>query len=166
MFCSSCGFKQAGPDPVYCSGCGIMFGVVRQTDRSNSEYSGSFDLKTNTIRKRGLKVGGKMILSGLILVPLFGILSEFFGTAPVLAGLTALVAFWGGILRIVYALVFEGNEIETLEQKAVNFYAKYIRRQKLPDALPPQNVSFSNVSFGRQGMWRDTAETGRRNDDI
>ncbi len=104
-----------------------------------------------------------MILAGLILVPVFGILSEMFGVFGVFAGLTALVAFWGGFLRMIYALVFEGNETEMLEEKIVKFYRRNFKKQKTPEQLPPANIGFTDFSNGQQGMWRETADINREN---
>ena len=166
MYCSSCGFNQTDRESNYCSGCGRSltggdhvtshFQNARQPLHYNQVYAVS-------MRKNGLKVGGKMILAGLILVPLFGVLSEMFSVNPVLAGLAALVCFWGGFLRMIYAAIFEGNETESLEQKVVRFYMKHFKRQKARTALPPESVNFSNVSYSKQGMWRENPDSGDRN---
>jgi hypothetical protein len=117
-----------------------------------------------SIRKIGMKRGGKMILAGLILVPLVGILSEIFFVNPFFIGLTALICFWGGFLRIAYAAIFEGNESETLEKKLKVVYAKYLGRNHKTRALPPESVNFANVSYGKHGTWREASDSSNSND--
>lgn len=161
MYCSSCGFNQTGRESNFCSGCGrSQTGEYQTVSRFQNEQHFMDQTKWVSMRKTGLKRGGKMILAGLILVPLFGVLSELFGVNPVLAALTALICFWGGFLRMIYAVIFEGNETESLEQKVARFYTKYIKRQKTRAALPAESANFANVSYTRQGMWRETPESG------
>jgi hypothetical protein len=165
MFCSSCGFKQIDRASNFCSGCGLLL-----SENANREFS-SLHLPQHprsesfeSIRKIGMKRGGKMILAGLILVPLVGILSEIFFVNPFFVGLTALICFWGGFLRIVYAAIFEGNESETLEKKLKVVYAKYLTRKHTTRALPPESINFSNVSYGKQGTWRDSSDSSNSSD--
>lgn len=166
MFCSTCGFNQTDRQSNFCSGCGRMISGAHSSaqDQPNDP---NLIIKAQTgvvsIRKQGLKRGGKMILAGLILVPVFGVLSEVFSVAPVLAGLTALICFWGGFLRMVYAAIFEGNESETLEQKALRFYLRHIKRKKTPQSLPAKSVNFAEVTYGKPGMWRDNHYSGTKN---
>lgn len=166
MFCSSCGFNQSNRESNYCSGCGRSLNEEVQTEE-RFHYNPQMIYQKQpgfvSMRKNGLKVGGKMILAGLVLVPLFGVLAEGFGVNPVLAGLTALICFWGGFLRMVYAVIFEGNETESLEQKLGSLYIKHIKRKKVPAALPKESVNFANVSYSKQGMWRENSDSGNEN---
>ncbi len=162
MFCPSCGTRQSNANPRYCSGCGMNLFAVSQFI-SNGGGATQIHLQANpkafdSVRKKGLKQGGKMILAGLILVPTLGILTNIFGTSPFIVGLTALFTFWGGFLRMVYALIFEGNETETLEIKLAGFYNKAFRRQKLQEALPHETTSYSNESQYSRGTWRETSD--------
>ncbi len=166
MFCSTCGFDQTGRESNYCSGCGRSM-----TGKDNSALQFHFghqpvyhnQVPMVSMRKNGLKLGGKMIMGGLILVPLLGILSEIFRLNPVFAGLAALICFWGGFLRMIYAAIFEGNETESLEQKVLRFFKKHIKRQKTPAALPQESVNYANVSYSKHGMWRENPESGSGN---
>jgi hypothetical protein len=47
-----------------------------------------------------------MLLIGMIVTPLMGILTEV-GFPELLVGLTAIIFFWGGIIRMIYARFFE-----------------------------------------------------------
>ncbi|MCW5958679.1 MAG: hypothetical protein KIS76_00865 [Pyrinomonadaceae bacterium] len=141
----------------FCSACGLLLTEVSQLIANGGvrgQELGYVPPKTISIRKQGVKQGAKMFIAGLVLVPLFGILSEIFSVPPVLAGLTALITFWGGILRIVYALIFEGQESELLEKKLLRFF----RKKDPVEALPPAFSEPSQFFDGRQGMWRETSD--------
>ncbi len=165
MFCTNCGFAQQNRGSNYCSGCGSLV-----SSSVHPNFQGQFNQPYPTqntgvsMRKHGLKIGGKMILAGLIIVPILGIMSELFRINPVLAGLAALICFWGGFLRMVYAAIFEGNETQSLEQKLVGFYTKHLKRKKAQPALPGESVNFSNVSYGKHGMWRENADAKNKNE--
>jgi hypothetical protein len=165
MFCPTCGLKQTNEESRFCSRCGFLLTGITQIISNGGILPQTFynqtEIQNNvvTIRKKGLKQGGKMILTGLILVPMLGILSEIIGFNTFFIGLTAIITFWGGFLRMIYALIFEGNETETLEQKAVRFYRKVFKKQKNYEALPPeQSIPVSDFSNNRQGMWRETSD--------
>ncbi|MEZ5425450.1 MAG: hypothetical protein R2747_04215 [Pyrinomonadaceae bacterium] len=117
-----------------------------------------------SVRVKGLKRGGKMILAGLILVPLLGILTEFFRLPQVFVGLAALMTFWGGILRMIYALIFEGGEKETLEEKFARMRGKIKNRENESQFLPPQQSNpVSGYAPPNVGSWRETGEFTRQN---
>ena len=86
-----------------------------------------------------------------MIVPILGILTEMIRIEKVIVGAIALIAFLGGILRMVYALIFETSEPETLEQKALKYYRKVFKKQQNLDALPPQqSIPVSDYSNNRQ----------------
>jgi len=60
-------------------------------------------------RRKGVKQGGLLLLSGGVLVPLFGVLASFSnsGFLEVLTAFAAIICFVGGLLRMLYAAVFE-----------------------------------------------------------
>ncbi len=168
MFCPTCGLKQATEESRFCSRCGLLLSGIIQVITNNGILPQTFyhqpEIQTNvlTVRKKGLKQSGLMILTGLILVPTLGVLSEIIGFNTFFIGLTAIITFWGGILRMIYALIFEGNETETLEQKTVKFYRKVFKKQTNYEALPPQqSIPVSDFSDNRQGMWRETSDLGQ-----
>jgi hypothetical protein len=60
-------------------------------------------------RRKGVKQGGLLLLSGGVLVPLFGVLASFSDSTflQVLTAFAAIICFVGGLLRMLYAAVFE-----------------------------------------------------------
>ncbi len=170
MFCPTCGLQQANEESRFCSRCGFLLTGINQVIANGGVLPQSLYQQTNSnpnyvsIRKKGLKQGGKMFLAGLIIVPLLAIISEFLRFDEIIVGLAALIAFWGGILRMAYALIFEGNETETLEQKSLRFYRRVFKKQKNQEQLPaPQSIPVSDYSNAHQGMWRETADLRQAN---
>ncbi len=164
MYCPTCGLEQANQTSSFCSRCGFLLTGTSQVIANGGTLPQNFYQQPNfyekpvSIRKKGLKQGGKMILAGLIIVPLLGVLTNIFWISPFIVGLTAIITFWGGFLRMIYALILEGNETETLEEKTVKFYQKNFKKQKNPEQLPSPDVSFTDFSESKQGIWRETRE--------
>jgi hypothetical protein len=73
---------------------------------------GDIDLPKST-RSRGIKQGVFLMLMGVVLFPLVGILVAFgLGMRnPWPAGVLLFLLFGAGLLRLVYALMFEGRAI-------------------------------------------------------
>jgi hypothetical protein len=111
-------------------------------------------------RRRGLKQGGLLFLSGIVIVPILGILTAMFNGEGFLPGLAAIITFLGGFIRMIYALVFESG-IPTLEAEGMVQTLKndLIGKKVTNKALPPQQSE--PIPAGYQppaGNWRETAD--------
>ena len=112
-----------------------------------------------TPRRRGLKQGGGMFLLGVVLVPILLILSQIFRFPEEVAGLAAVILFLGGIVRMIFALIFEsGNPAEkTLEDNVYETAQKFLKKQPAAGALPPsQSIPAEQYAPPRAANWRDT----------
>lgn len=115
MFCPKCGQRQAADDVRYCSSCGFALNVVSdvlagggQLHWRPPEPAGPRPL---TARQKGIRQGAMMMISTLLIVPLVALLGVALLNLPApLVGLAAVVCFCGGLLRIIYAAMFEGDE--------------------------------------------------------
>ncbi|HKG59062.1 MAG TPA: hypothetical protein VKB05_04725 [Pyrinomonadaceae bacterium] len=60
-------------------------------------------------RRKGVKQGGLLLLSGAVIVPILGIFASYSNSAflEILTALAAIVCFLGGPLRMLFAGVFE-----------------------------------------------------------
>jgi hypothetical protein len=60
-------------------------------------------------RRKGVKQGGLILLSGAVIVPLFGVMASFSSSAflEILTAFAAIICFIGGPLRMLYAALFE-----------------------------------------------------------
>ena len=158
MFCPSCGQQQASEDTRFCSRCGILLAGISSLISNNETVAPAhaFANQDNAIspRRKGIKQGGQLLILGLIIVPLLVIISMIFNLSPALVMITGILTFWGGILRMVYARIFESAYPEEIsaEQKTLNFAKKMIGRK----TAPPQEISVSSYAPPIRSNWRDT----------
>ena len=162
MFCPQCSQEQISQDSRFCSRCGFLMTGVSQLVSNNGMLSQMRNLPNSvpeTPRKKGIRTGGKLLLSGFLLVPLVTLLSIALRFEPTLAILTAILTFWGGLLRIIYAAIFESNNPveKTAEESILIGAQKLFERNKPTSALLQQNSEAVNeYSQPIQGNWRDT----------
>src|SRR5688572_30758899 len=121
MFCPRCGQEQISEETRFCSRCGFLLtgiaeiigngGVLPEIYQANSARGGS-------PKKRGLKQGLFIFLLTFLVVPIISIFTIWANSEPYLVAIAAITLFVGGLLRMVYALMFESsNPTEnTLEQ--------------------------------------------------
>lgn len=102
--------------------------------------------KTVSPRRKGVKQGVLMMLLGMLLVPIFGVMSSF---APgrlenffaFWAALTAIICFVGGPLRMLFAAIFEEGAPKYEIPMQPTFNAPVIPAATRPSALPPPSVN-------------------------
>lgn len=108
-------------------------------------------------KKRGAKQGGLLMLSSLILVPLLAIISAALNISPVFVAVTAVVTFWGGLLRILYALIFESGKPAVDSRGFVESFKQTLAGRSAASALPPAAQEPAESAFRpAPGNWRDT----------
>lgn len=169
MFCPQCSQEQISEDTSFCSRCGFLLSGVSQLLANNGmlpQMLSPANSDIETPRKKGIKQGGKLMISGLILVPLITFLSLALNirTGAGLAVVIAILTFWGGLMRILYAAVFESNKTDgiTLEDDIQSGAKKFFGRKKKTNALPPQKT-FSDSAYipPMQGNWHETNDLMR-----
>src|ERR1700752_70537 len=113
MFCPHCGQQQSSGVIRFCSRCGFpLDGVIQLLSNGGilPAYRAPDEPVPCSPRKRGVKQGGLLLLSGAVVVPIIGVLSNF---APhstfleIILAFAAIICFLGGPLRMLYAAVFE-----------------------------------------------------------
>ena len=113
MFCPQCGQQQVTGVVRFCSRCGLpMDGVIQLLGTGGivPAYRASDEPVPVSPRRKGVKQGTVLLLSGLVLVPILGMLASFAQGSTfleILAGLAAIICFVGGPLRMLYAALFE-----------------------------------------------------------
>ena len=163
MFCPRCGQEQHQSEVRFCSRCGFLMTGMGEVVRKGGLPQEILDrTHPNAVspKKRGLKQGGLMMLAGLIIVPLLAIISATLDLHPALVAVTAIVSFWGGVLRMIYALVFESGT-PTLNKVSFSDSVKQTLTGKEPaeKALPPQQTDPIPASYHPPaGNWRDTKD--------
>ncbi|HEU4870309.1 MAG TPA: hypothetical protein VFT08_05615 [Pyrinomonadaceae bacterium] len=112
MFCPQCGQQQATGVIRFCSRCGFpLDGVIQLlgTGGMIPVYRNPDEPVPVSARRKGVKQGGMLLLSGAVLVPLIGVMASFGHSAflEILTAFAAIICFIGGPLRMLYAAVFE-----------------------------------------------------------
>lgn len=170
MFCPRCGQQQSNQQIRFCSRCRFLLAGMHKivanggitADLVQSDAEGAVSPKI-----RGVKQGGIMLLSGMIVVPLLGILSEMLAMDPVLAGVAAVLLFWGGILRMIYALIFQSGKKTSPEKAGFvdSLRQNFLGSTKTSNVLPPYREPASSEFQPGHMNWRDTTDLEAVTDD-
>jgi hypothetical protein len=112
MFCPQCGQQQANGVIRFCSRCGFpLDGVIQLLGAGGMMpvYRAPDEPGTISARRKGVKQGGLLLLSGAVVVPLLGVMASFGHSAflEILLAFAAIICFIGGPLRMLYAGLFE-----------------------------------------------------------
>ena len=112
MYCPQCGQQQTSGVVRFCSRCGFpLDGVIQLlgTGGMLPVYRSADEPVTISPRRKGVKQGAILLLSGAVIVPILGVLASFSNAAfpQILAALAAIICFIGGPFRMLYAALFE-----------------------------------------------------------
>lgn len=112
MYCPQCGQQQASGVVRFCSRCGFpLDGVIQLLGTGGilPVYHTSDEPVQISPRRKGVKQGAVLLLSGAVIVPILGVLASFSNAAfpEILAALAAIICFIGGPFRMLYAALFE-----------------------------------------------------------
>lgn len=113
MYCPHCGQLQATGAIRFCSRCGFpLDGVIYLLGNGGilPAYDSNEEPKAISPRRRGVKQGGLLFLSGIVIVSLLAVLADAAHNSTFLNLLTAfaaIICFVGGPMRMLYAGIFE-----------------------------------------------------------
>jgi hypothetical protein len=112
MFCPQCGQQQVAGVIRFCSRCGFPLDGVLQLLSNGGNlpvYRTPDEPVPVSARRKGVKQGGLLLLSGAVLVPVLGIFASYSNSTflEILTALAAIICFIGGPLRMLFAAVFE-----------------------------------------------------------
>ncbi|MEZ5425449.1 MAG: hypothetical protein R2747_04210 [Pyrinomonadaceae bacterium] len=162
MFCPKCGKQQVNEQVRFCSGCGLLLtgvGLMIARDGMPDNPINFEGGEVTSPRKKGLKTGFFLFLSTFLIVPLIALITIAAHAEPFFVAAAAIITFWGGILRMIYALLFESNQpgLPSLEKKVISSTQNYLSKKPEAPALPPQQtVPANNYVPPAAGNWRDT----------
>ena len=109
MFCPDCGQQQASDATRFCSRCGFQLAAVAgllATRGAAPEPAYEAVPAPETPKRKGVRLGGKLMLTGMFLGPALAAFSELIGTPDEIA-LLGVIVFMAGLFRLLYALIFE-----------------------------------------------------------
>ncbi len=112
MHCPQCGQQQISEAVRFCSRCGFPLDGVIQLLANNGilpSYPSLHGSREMSARKKGVRQGLILLLTGILLVPILGVFSSFSDSKflEMLAAIAAILCFVGGPLRMLYAGIFE-----------------------------------------------------------
>jgi len=148
MYCPQCGQLQVSDVTRYCSRCGFLLdGVMAVLASGGAVPTRYLQPATRKLspRSRGVRQGAMLMLSTILIVPIFAIISVFIlGYPEVIVPLVSISLFVGGLLRILYALLMEDAFPPTEFEQAAGYAppaAPQFDRLAHNAALPPPAVN-------------------------
>ena len=143
MFCPKCSQTQVSDDVRFCSRCGLPLEAVTLVVANGGMLPAQLQppgvevLPPPSPRLRGVRQGGKLMLLGVLVVPLLVLLVESLRAPEEPAIAAAVIFFLGGIVRMLYALLFQDGSLRRPKPLA----------QAAPVYTPPQQ--FADRSWAR-----------------
>ena len=162
MYCPRCGQEQVSSETKFCSRCGFLLTGVLELIYNNGlslRTPGISEIKGISPRKKGLKQGGQLLFLCLMIVPIIGIISAALNFSPALFVITGILTFWGGILRMLYARIFESNEPseDNLETGIFSSARTLLNKKQRANVLSPNQSTVDDSYLPPvTSNWRDT----------
>lgn len=161
MFCPVCSQEQASDESRFCSRCGFLLTGISQLIANGGvlpQLQTVIDEAAVSPRKKGIKQGAQLFFLSFIVIPLLAIISIALEIEPFLVAAAFILLTVGGILRMLYARLFESNQPNVTEESVLpEFIQKVIPGRKQSRSLPAQqNISVSSYVPPAATNWRDT----------
>jgi hypothetical protein len=167
MHCPACGQQQISSQTRFCSRCGLplepIAAYIADPNKSTA-LIGPKGLTPGTPRRHGLMQGLFIFLLSFLIVPLIAIISLAVNIEPWAVAISAILLGVGGVLRMLYALMFESGVAgePTLEEKLMTA-SKSVRGGNAEQTALPSAVLTPAADYvsPRAGGWRDTNDLDR-----
>jgi hypothetical protein len=126
--------------------------VVSNNGVVTAQRSGLFG-EAGSAKRRGIKQGTFLFLLTMLVVPIAALITLALNIEPFLPVLAAILFGVGGLLRVIYALMFESG---TTARDAITS-ASLPEITESRNALPPSySIPISAYTSPTAGAWRDT----------
>ncbi|HEY7784004.1 MAG TPA: hypothetical protein VIB00_04730 [Pyrinomonadaceae bacterium] len=161
MFCPQCGQQQSSELARFCARCGFpLDGVIHLLHNGGMlpAVPNSEGPKEMSPRRKGVRQGGILLLSGAVLVPILGVFYSFTDSVflNILLAVTAIICFLGGPLRMIFAGLFEEGA-PSRTYMPMNAYAPV---PPIRPAVPGRNVgALPPPTATPTGAWRPRPTT-------
>lgn len=160
MFCPVCSQEQVSDETRFCSRCGFLLTGISQVIASGGVLPQSADSGNAAAispRKKGVRQGALLLFASFIIVPLLAIITLAVRAEPFVVAAAAILFGGGGILRIIYALLFEaGQPVSSEKSRLPEVLQNILPGRKKKPALSPQNIPVSSYIPPAAGEWRQT----------
>lgn len=161
MFCPVCSQEQISEETRFCSRCGFLLTGVSQLIASGGAIlPGQTRNDPNAIspRKKGVKQGALLLFLSFIIVPLLALITLFVEAEPFAVAAAAVLLGGGGLLRIIYSLMFESGQPFLKDEGVLPDVIQKVlpSKKKSPELPPQQSVPASSYVPPTVGNWRET----------
>jgi hypothetical protein len=154
MYCPTCGQQQISDETRYCSRCGFLLTGIAKVVEFGGSIPGLEDANAvSSPRKRGLKQGFFILLLALLVVPILTMITIAIDAEPFAVVISLFLFGVGGVLRMVYALMFESSapSVQQISGRSKNMEAAS------PHALNAgQPMRAADYAAPGSGSWRET----------
>lgn len=166
MYCPRCGQEQPNERTRFCSRCGfLMEGMAEIVGNGGlpKAFLDKQDPHAVSPRKRGLKQGALLFMSGFIIVPILTMITIMLDAEPFAVVISAVLTFLAGFLWMIYSLIFQSGVPELADEGIIDTIRQdlsgRIRNQETLPAGEPEPASADYAPPA--GNWRETAGLGR-----
>ena len=159
MHCPHCGQQQVSSATRFCSRCGFLLSGIAEVMANNGivpTNQGGFAGQVDSPRRRGIKLGAFIFFLTFVLVPLTAVISITFNIPPFLPAIAVFLFGGGGILRMVYALMFESTQSKTHGAGPQIAFPQSLTETRSEQQLLAAPARVGIYSPPQQGKWMDT----------
>jgi hypothetical protein len=162
MFCPVCSQEQVSDEVRFCSRCGFLLTGVSQVIANGGVFpqmSNNNDPNAISPRKKGIKQGALLLFLSFIVVPLLAIVTIAAEAEPFFVVAAFILTFVAGILRMLYAFLFESKSPGAVSENVLpDSIQNILPGKKSQSALPPQQgvPAASYVPPVAAPNWRET----------
>lgn len=165
MYCPACGQQQMSNDTRFCSRCGFLLSGVADVLSNGGVVPGMSQAQSgrSSPRKRGLMQGLFIFLLSFLIVPIIAVLTIAVRAEPFAVAIAAVLLTVGGILRALYALMFESPVAahSLAEKQFVSApQPSALGQAGVAGTLPPQQ-SIPVSAYRSPASWRDTNDLAK-----
>lgn len=164
MHCPKCGQQQITEETRFCSRCGFSLTGIAVVVANNGMLPSDTQAQTPSRFfpvRRGVKQGAFLFLLSFLVVPLVTMISIALNVEPYAVFASAMILGVGGILRALYALMFEPSEAPYHLPEGSND-PQSLNAAPLRSALPGStSVPASSYAPPSTGKWLDTNDLTR-----
>ncbi len=145
MYCPQCGQQQVSDSLRFCSRCGFPLEGVLQLLGSGGAlplYQPDIGSREMSARRKGVRQGAALFLAGAVMVPVLGVINGFTNgpnLLDILVPLAAIIFFVGGLMRMLFAALFEEGAPRPRHIVATSYAPPPVSQLSThaPGALPP-----------------------------
>jgi hypothetical protein len=161
MYCPKCSQQQVDDNVRYCSRCGFPLGGVADllaTGGVLEVYQPGSPRPWLSPRQKGIRQGAMMMLSLLLVMPVvIFLLVAMLNMPGELIPLIGAILFMGGILRILYAVIFEEDRPHAKQANLPPYVAPPAAAARL--SMPARGSALPPAQSTPTSTWRGPVNT-------